>query len=164
MPVAIELRQAELDTLVAELLPVREVRTSAKPTAIVSLDDEHLLDRARRARNGSTFRMLYDYGDWSGHDSQSEAELALCGMLAFWTAGDGARIDRLFRASSLFRDKWDERRHNASDPDATYGDLTIGLAVANCPAFYTPRGERLRSLLAASSEAELEALTRRADK
>ena len=33
--------------------------------------------------------------------------LALCGMLAFWTGGDPVRMDHLFRASGLYREKWE---------------------------------------------------------
>ncbi len=37
---------------------------------------------------------------------QSEADLGLCGLLAFYT-WDDAQIDRLFRQSDLYRPKWD---------------------------------------------------------
>jgi putative DNA primase/helicase len=51
----------------------------------------------------------------------------LCSLLAFWTRGAAERIDRLFRRSGLFREKWDER-HGAH----TYGELTITKAIAGC--------------------------------
>jgi primase-polymerase (primpol)-like protein len=51
----------------------------------------------RRAANGEKFAKLWS-GDVSGYPSQSEADLALCGILAFWTR-DRAQIDRLFRQS-----------------------------------------------------------------
>ena len=72
------------------------------------LDDAVLLDRARDARNGARFTRLWN-GDWSGYASQSEADSALCFMLAFWTGRDAGRIDRLFRRSGLMRDKWEKR-------------------------------------------------------
>ena len=48
------------------------------------------------ARNGADFDRLW-HGDTAGYPSHSEADLALCYMLAFWTGRDPGRIDRLFR-------------------------------------------------------------------
>jgi hypothetical protein len=46
-------------------------------------------------------------GQWEGdYPSQSEADLALCCLLAFWTAKDRARMDGLFRRSGMMRKKW----------------------------------------------------------
>jgi hypothetical protein len=86
-------------------------------------DDDELIRRACGAENGEKFSRLWD-GDVSGYPSPSEADLALCGMLAFWTGGDAERIDRLFRRSGLLRGKWDER-HGAE----TYGAMTIAKAL-----------------------------------
>lgn len=46
------------------------------------------------------FRRLW-YGDISGYQSQSEADLALCRHLAFWLKKDPERMDRVFRKSKL---------------------------------------------------------------
>ncbi len=71
--------------------------------------DDELIEIASRAANGDKFSHLYA-GDWRAtHGSQSQADLALCGMLSFWTQGDAQRIDRLFRRSGLMRSKWDRR-------------------------------------------------------
>lgn len=43
---------------------------------------------------------------WEGGSSHSEADLALCSLLAKHT-DDAEQIDRLFRASGLYREKWD---------------------------------------------------------
>lgn len=94
------------------------------PCAFTS-SDEALLEKARAARNGDRFAALYDRGDYSGYGSHSEADLALCSRLAFWTDGDATRIDALFRASALFRPKWTEK-HGA----VTYGQITIAKALA----------------------------------
>ena len=61
----------------------------------------------------------------SGYPSQSEADLALCNLLAYWTGSDRERVDRLFRQSGLWRPKWDERRG-----EQTYGEQTIATAIA----------------------------------
>lgn len=96
------------------------------------LDDLALLQRAKAAKNGPQFSALWD-GDTSGYKSASEADLALCNMLAFWTGKDPARMDRLFRQSGLMRDKWDRRQSGT-----TYGAITIQNAIRNCREVYTP--------------------------
>ena len=102
---------------------------------ISSLDDAQLLDRARKAKNGDRFAALYDRGDSSGQGfpSQSEADLALCSMLAFWCGRDAGRIDALFRGSALMRDKWlrdDYRERTLSEAIAgcreTFGEGSAG--------------------------------------
>lgn len=95
------------------------------------LDDTTLLQKARDAKNGSKFRVLWD-GDSSDYPSPSNADLALCDVLAFWTQ-DAGQLDRLFRQSGLMRDKWDER-HGAQ----TYGAMTIGKALALQGEHYQP--------------------------
>jgi primase-polymerase (primpol)-like protein len=100
----------------------------------VDLEDEELLERARNASNGEKFERLWR-GSTAGYESQSEADMALCCLLAFWTGGDHQQIDRLFRQSGLLRDKWDEV-HYADG--STYGEKTIERAVASISEFYDP--------------------------
>jgi len=99
------------------------------PSEVTSLADSELLDRARTAPNGDRFRRLFDTGSLDAYGGDhSRADLALCGLLAFWTHGDAARIDQLFRTSALMRDKWDER--HAAD-GTTYGQMTIARAIGS---------------------------------
>lgn len=87
--------------------PVAKMNTAAGGGAGATLDDQTLLDLARRAANGATFERLWR-GDTSEYrDDQSAADLALCTMLAFWTGKDEYRIDSLFRQSGLYRQKWE---------------------------------------------------------
>jgi hypothetical protein len=131
-PTTIEERQDELDAVIAEFIPPEPER-DASPSEPVDLDDQDLLERAFAAKNGAVFRALWE-GRWQGlHSSQSEADLDLCGRLAFWTGRDQARVDRMFRASGLHRDKWSDRRK-----ESTYGDETIAKAIAGCRNVYTP--------------------------
>lgn len=83
-----------------------------KPSETVTGDDKALIEQAMAAANGDKFRKLWkgnysDYRHEDGTPDQSRADLALCSYLAFWTQGDAARIDRLFRQSALMRDKWE---------------------------------------------------------
>lgn len=135
MPATIESRQVEHDALHAAIFPAPETLTPAHPTQPTGLGDQELLDKARTARNGAAFTALWD-GDTSAYGSHSEADLALCGMLAFWTGGDTGRVDQLFRQSGLMREKWDTRRGQSS-----YGQDTVAKAVISCRNFYSPPGE-----------------------
>ncbi len=87
-------------------------------------DDAGLLQRAGESKGGEAFLALYG-GDSSGYPSHSEADLALCSRLAFWTNRDPARVDKLFRQSGLMRQaKWDRQQSGS-----TYGALTIAKAM-----------------------------------
>ncbi|GAB7011335.1 MULTISPECIES: hypothetical protein [Halobacteriales] len=100
----------------------------------VDLEDEDLLEKARNASNGEKFERLWN-GNTVGYDSQSEADMALCCLLAFWTGGDQTQMDHLFRQSGLHREKWDEV-HYADG--STYGEKTIERAIATTSEFYNP--------------------------
>ena len=91
--------------------------------------DAELLDKAMR---DGDFAALWR-GDTTGYgNDNSAADMALCGRLAWWCNGDAAQVDRLFRLSALYRDKWDSRRG-----DTTYGAHTVAVAIANCSGGYT---------------------------
>ncbi|WP_416838720.1 hypothetical protein [Haloferax sp. DFSO52] len=100
------------------------------------LTDEDVIQRAQNAANGLKFSRLYD-GDTSAYDSHSEADMALCSMLAFWTGCDAQQMDRLVRDSRLYRAKWDEV-HFADG--STYGEKTIERAIAGTTEYYDPSG------------------------
>lgn len=53
-------------------------------------------------------------GNGSEPWDRSTADAALCSHLAFWTGRNCERIDRLFRASALMRDKWEREDYNRS--------------------------------------------------
>lgn len=107
---------------------------SPRPSpAPVELDDLALIERAKRSRNGAAFAALWA-GDTAGYKSASEADIALCNALAFWTGRDAARMDRLFRQSGLMREKWDRPQSGS-----TYGALTIRNAVNTARDVYDPQ-------------------------
>ena len=103
--------------------------------SVAHLSDEQLIGRASIVRNAKKFDRLWN-GDaslWTGegaiYPSQSEADAALCALLAYWTQRDAARIDRLFRLSGLMREKWNRR---------DYRERTIAMAIAKCTTVYLP--------------------------
>jgi len=106
----------------------------AAATGDSGLSDSELLERAREAANSEKFTRLWQ-GNTAGYDSHSEADMALCALLAFWSAGDRKQIDRLFRKSGLMRPKWDDR-HFADG--STYGEKTIDRVVQSTTEYYDP--------------------------
>ena len=146
-PLTIEPRDAQLKALHGRLFGPAAVepravqpKASRKPHASASLADEELIAKMRAANNGQWFERLWR-GDWHGdYPSQSEADLALCANLAFWTGKDPERMDSLFRQSKLFRPKWDEHRG-----PRTYGEATITTATQRVRATWDPPPARVGS-------------------
>ena len=102
-------RQSELLLLHDKVFANRNSKHSSPhpaPSSRPLSRDDDLIARARRAKNGSKFERLWN-GKWEGeYPSQSEADLALCCLLAFWTGKDRSRMDALFRRCGMMRDKW----------------------------------------------------------
>jgi hypothetical protein len=142
-PRTVEPRHQELAQLHARIFPEKQpvakskvekaVRPESNDRVPLGADDQRIVYKARSAHNGDSFRRLYDDGDWEGEGfpSQSEADFSLCARLAFWCHGDPEVIDRLFRQSALYREKWDDRRGSQ-----TYGERTVQGAVAGQSTFY----------------------------
>lgn len=86
------------------------------------LTDEDVITRLQQHGRGAALWA----GDWqgAGYSSRSEADAALCTILAFWCDKDTERVERLFSASGLSRDKWEKR------PD--YRQRTVAAGCAAC--------------------------------
>ncbi len=126
-PHSIEDRQEQIDALHARLFP-RESPAKNGAATLGGPTDAEVLRRAMSAANGARFAALWA-GDRSGYASDSEADLALCSMLAFWTGPDEGRIASLFARSGLMREKW-----NRED----YRRRTVSCALAGATEFYSP--------------------------
>ena len=102
------------------------------------LTDEEIIEKATDAGNGEAFAELMA-GKWEGkYPSQSEADMALCMKLAFWSGKDKEQMDRIFRTSGLFREKWDQKHHADG---ATYGEETLDRAIENTDTVYSSTGD-----------------------
>jgi replicative DNA helicase len=131
-PKDIQERTAQAAIVHAKYLKREEQKPTNQQPADLDLSDSELINKAMSAKNGHIFRALWN-GDISGYPSQSEADLALCNLLAYWTNGNAYRMDALFRQSGLYReDKWN-KRHGAD----TYGNMTINKALSDFTP-YTP--------------------------
>ncbi len=127
--------------------PKVDPKASPKAHASASLLDEEVLAKMKAANNGDRFERLWD-GEWRGEfPSQSEADLALCSILAFWTGRDAERMDQLFRQSGLYRPKWDEHRGGR-----TYGETTIATAIRRAYGVWTPPRAKARARIGEESE------------
>lgn len=100
-----------------------EPQRASQGFADVPTDVQTVIERAERSRNGARFSALFS-GDTTGYASRSESDLALCSMAAFFSGGDAALTDAVFRSSGLMREKWDEMRG-----ERTYGEMTVSKAL-----------------------------------
>lgn len=132
-PRGVERRQEEVLGLCRRLWPPRLAPPGARRfTGGFDGPDDELIERAIAARNGAAFERLLR-GDLSDHGGDhSRADLALCNMLAFWTGRDPNRMDRIFRGSGLYREKWER---------ADYRGWTIDKAIESCAEVFTPRSD-----------------------
>jgi putative DNA primase/helicase len=98
----------------------------------VELSETETVGRIRASKQGSMFDDLMA-GRWeSRYQSQSEADMAMCNILAFWCMRDPRMMDSIFRQSGLMRPKWGERHGHD-----TYGNITIATAIRDCREVYS---------------------------
>ncbi len=106
-----------------------------KSAAPIELTDEELIEKASSSEGGDMFADLFS-GNWqSKYQSQSEADMALCMKLAFWSGKNREQMERLFKSSGLYRQKWDEQHHADG---MTYGEETLNRAMELVEDVYTP--------------------------
>jgi hypothetical protein len=101
-------------------------------TGTTLLSDTAIIRRAGAAGNRRKFNRLWA-GDTSGYQSHSDADEALLFILAFWTNRDPETMDRLFRQSGLYRDKWERNDYRAR---------SIQSACDKCTVTYRPSQSR----------------------
>ena len=109
----------------------RETVPKEKTTVIAPgsyLSDDSVIIKASESKQGEKFKALW-HGEIPDGKSQSEADMALCSILAFWCGGDIEQMDRLFRQSGLMREKWERD---------DYSSATLVKAVEMSSAFYAP--------------------------
>lgn len=103
-------------------------RKEKKPPPMREPLSDNIIDKIRKSKQGVKFSALFDRGDLSSYNNDdSAADQALCNIFAFWLQGDINEIDRYFRQSALYRDKWER---------ADYRTSTINNAIKNCGGKY----------------------------
>jgi hypothetical protein len=105
-------------------LPRKTVNTQPlpeQPADDITFTDDEIIEKARNAKNGPKFKLLFDYGDTGDYGGdQSRADLALCDLIKFWTK-EADQIYRIVMKSALADGKWQRR---------DYADNTIALALS----------------------------------
>lgn len=115
--------------------PATPKNSSSSPT---KASDEERLAAAFAAANGAETRRLFNE---PGGDGGSEGDAALAHRLAFFSDGDPATLDRLLRASSRVRAKWDSPR-----PGGSWLACEVARAIAACGGeFWKPRRQKKRA-------------------
>jgi putative DNA primase/helicase len=139
-PTTIEARQTELEALHREVFgePQEQAQESPRSTAPLDLTDLEIIAKAKSAQNGDKFDRLMG-GDITGYPSASEADMALCSVLAFWTQDPG-QIDRIYRTSGLYRNPGRDKKWNRNTAGSTYGAITIAKAIAGMTETYQGPG------------------------
>lgn len=89
----------ELKNLLASNLP--KLQQYAAPSAPLGMDDNALIEKIRSSKRGREFDELMGGADVCGDHSVSDFKL--CNMLAFFSGGDAAQVERVFRSSGLYR-------------------------------------------------------------
>jgi hypothetical protein len=107
-------------------------------------DDAELVKAAMTWKTGAKLQRLWqgDTSDFQGDESRADQGLAT--LLAFATGRDAARVERMMRASGLYRPKWDR---------PGYLEQTIMRAVYSCHASYTPPSAERRAAAEAAAAA-----------
>jgi len=125
---------------------IREVDISKLYAELVALDESNkkkdsLFKRIKKSNDNEAFFALYE-GRWQdSYPSQSEADLAFCNKLAFWTGKDVWQMDALFRQSGLMRPKWDEKHFSDGK---TYGQVLIEKAIEGCENTFQSSGSEFK--------------------
>ncbi len=132
-------------TVTGDLVPGYAVTIEDRASQVLAFYDEcerkeslikhrqDILEKIEKSKDSGAFAKL-KAGNWQGdYPSQSEADLAFCAKLAFWTGKDAALMDEMFRASGLMRPKWDEKHFSDG---RTYGQAVIDKAISGCQEAY----------------------------
>lgn len=143
--------QEPLDRLIA--LVTKDVKPT--PEAVKATLSFSAQDRLDIALRDAKFSSLF-YGNTAAYGGDdSAADMALAVKLAFYTGGDAAAMDALFRQSRLMRPKWDEKRGHD-----TYGNITIANAIPKCSAFFGQKKQQVEAKTIADSTYESRRLRR----
>ncbi|MCZ6942395.1 DNA primase [Bacillus mycoides] len=130
----------------------KQSTTSFEREDITSLSNVGLWERMFDSKSGAAIKDLFQGMLING--DHSSTDMALCNHLAFWTDKDDAKMDSMFRESSLLREKWDKPH---SSDGRTYGQMTIDTAILSTPstiADYEPPEEKKYEVYISDSSIE----------
>lgn len=132
------LNKTEMNTLYEYLFgkdKVIELHPEANSITPVDLSVTDIIKKAESSSKvGTRFRMFMEGGWEEFYTSQSEADMAFANDLAFWCGRNFHKMDKIFRNSSLMRDKYD-KKHGA----VTYGIGLLNKAINEAQNIYNPQ-------------------------
>lgn len=141
-PLSVEDRAEEVAALLNELFPVSDdpsqCTSFSESYSNLNISDEEIITKGLGSKYGAEFEKLWigtitveDFPNDEGTEiDDSAADWALCRMLAWYVGNDPERIDRLYRQSKIYRDKWERQ---------DYRDRTIQRAIESHKGkFYDP--------------------------
>lgn len=134
-----------LNLLLDKVLKREEVATqdiviTTEGRGEAAFSEEKIINIAENSKKGERFKSFF-YGGWEQNYDASEADLAFCNDLAFFTNCDYAMMDSIYRKSSIYKDrkgsdnpfKWDRPQNGT-----TYGDETLCKAIRECKSTLQP--------------------------
>jgi len=129
-------RQTEIDQICAEIFKKPKLKQTTKPTSQRknNLSENEIIELCRKAANKDKFNKLFA-GDTSDYPSASEADSALCWILAFYTR-DVGQILNIVKMSGLYDIKWERE---------DYQNKTIKAALEGVTETYTIRQINLKT-------------------
>lgn len=110
------------------------------PITTVDLSDTELIRLMLNTADGIWLVALWNGHDLSPAQSETWGDTLLCHELAYWTGGDAAQIDRLFRQSDRMSERWDE----PTDTNSTYGADLIRQTLIRRESFHRQKYDWLR--------------------
>lgn len=125
--------------------PQTKTQTKKETVDIAYLQsDDELIRMMFNSFKGSEIKQLMIGNMSIYNDDHSAADFALVNHLCYWTNGNAAKIDSIFRTSGLMREKWDRPQG-----DSTYGEITINKVLrdfkpyTNTPVAININGKRV---------------------
>lgn len=120
--------------------PIPQPQQATTATHTHTKDNSRLWQAMFQSSKGTTIKQLYE-GDISAYPTNSEADLALANILAFWCKCDKSRMLEMFNETALaHREKWQR---------SDYQNSTIQEAIA---AIHRKQREAFRWYMAADGE------------
>lgn len=112
-----------------------------RKSTVHDLSEREIINRILASKQSDLFKKLMNDHWQEDYPSQSEADIALANILAFWCAKDYEKMDSIFRQSSLYRPKWDAKRGKT-----TYGSATLHRAINDTQNVYEPNKHKKEPL------------------
>lgn len=123
-PMGVQVREPQLRALHTQQIGAPTPQ-APRDVVLAGVDDEAVLRRLERARNGQKFLALFNGNlQYHGGDA-SRADLALLRMV-LWATRDPAQVMRLWQRSALYRpERWAQPCRRRGERTLTYAEATL---------------------------------------